>query len=606
MMGIASKLLNKMKRPLAAAAILLTTAGVALAQGGDATSSRTVGPSSGNSPVTMMKQWLRQTPGNCVDASTEFPNGKINYGEHGETKEECAGPQLPGKIWPCTLPPCQTKGPEKMMAWCKEMDTVCGYSKPEVGSCNLSPAVCALALATSSQMLADQLQSPQACMPRAREEQNQQVQQQADNCAAMERAQAGCALDFCASYLRNFTVDDNNKWNKVRNQLFIPMAILLLLPGAILAQTKATVSQGFAVLGDCSPFDGLYRSVVGMFLIPGTYLVVNYGIDLSNSITYTISSEYQRIFGTDMYQDAMAAHIRAFPFRQPAECKNYVPQQEAKMGPLCANNTPFAKFEGKMLDVKLMDPAAGLNIVPPDRANEQTSYGCNAQRQAYNGANACLAMTWNVLCAFQMAYLYYLWFVGPVVAALWVYPSKQLRDAFPSWCEGVLTICFWSLFWNTTILLMACFRGVDDTGTVIMTALNFLSTACVKFAFDFAGLVKDAGKAAAREMQKAAGGSPQPGPNPGPNPCPGPEPAPGVNPPAPQVGPPSPAFDPGGTQVSNSSSSTSNAFSSASFQVPGAESPPLTAAAFSSHSSSSHHGAGAAITGGILTGLGLM
>lgn len=606
MMGTASTLLKKIAPPLTAAVILLATAAGAMAQGsGDATSGRTVGPSSGNSPVTMMKQWLKQTPGNKCDVSSQFPNGMINYGEHGETAEDVDGPQLPGKIWPITLPPSRVHGPEKMMAWAKEMNEVTGYSRPEIGTANLTPAMCALALATSGQMLADQLQSPQASMPRAREEQNQQVQQQADNCAAMERAQSGCALDFCSSYLKNFTVDDNNKWNKIRNQLFVPMAILLLLPGAVLAQTKATVSQGFAVLGDISPFDGIYRSLVGIFLIPGTYLVVNYGIDLSNSITYTISSEYQRIFGTDMYQDAMAAHIRAFPFRQPAEDKNYVPEQEAKMGPLSGGNTPFAKFEGKMLDVKLMDPVAKLNIVPKDRANEQTTYGTNAQRQAYNGANAALAMSWNILCAFQMAYLYYLWFVGPVVAALWVYPSKQLRDAFPSWCEGVLTICFWSLFWNTTILLMACFRGVDDTGTVIMTALNFLSTACVKFAFDFAGLVKDAGRAAAKEMEKAAGGGGRP-PGPGPNPCPGPEPAPGVNPNGPntpQVGPPAPSFDPGTSQVSHNATGGST-FSNASFHVPGTEAPPLsTTAAFNS---SHHHGHGGAIAGAIAGGIGLI
>ena len=38
-----------------------------------------------------------------------------------------------------------------------------------------------------------------------------------------------------------------------------------------------------------------------------------------------------------------------------------------------------------------------------------------------------------------------------VMAALWVYPSKQLRDAFPSWCEGVVILCFWSFFLSVSL-----------------------------------------------------------------------------------------------------------------------------------------------------------
>ena len=36
--------------------------------------------------------------------------------------------------------------------------------------------------------------------------------------------------------------------------------------------------------------------MIALFLIPGSYLVVNYGIDFANSVQYTVSSEYQRLF----------------------------------------------------------------------------------------------------------------------------------------------------------------------------------------------------------------------------------------------------------------------------------------------------------------------
>lgn len=503
------------KLPLALLMALMITApvraGGTTGGAGDASRGSTEYAAHGPSSWATYYRYYLENPEQKVSANKDFPKGMVNYGKNGETKENTEGPLIPGKKWPIITQPYVPQGPEKMMNWAKVMNEVTGYSQEPIGSANLSPAFAALSLGVAGQMLADELQSPQAAMPRAREEQNQQVQQSADNTAAMERQQAGCAIDFVASYLYNFTVDDGNRWNRVRNLLFLPMAILLLLPGAVLAQVKSIASQGMPVLGEMNPFEGIFRAVVAIFLIPGTYLVVNYGIDLANSITLTISDQYKKVFGTDMYKDAMCAHIRAFPFREPIENKNFVPNQEAKMTRLSPNDTPFARLESRMIDVKLMDPCAGLNIVPADRANEQVKYSVNAQRNAYNTANAALAMAWNILCAFQMAYLYYLWFVGPVVAALWVYPMKQLRDAFPSWCEGVITLCFWSLFWNTTVLLMACFRGVDETGTITMTALNFLATACVKFAFDFAGLVKDAGREAARMAERLAHGGGQAG-----------------------------------------------------------------------------------------------
>jgi hypothetical protein len=484
---------------------VFTIAGVACAEGEDG--AQGLQSSRGGSPWATYYRYLEENPEIYAEADRTYPDGQTGYGKNGETEKKVPGPRIPGKIWPIVTQPHIPQGPEKTMNWAKTMDRITGYSQEPIGSVNLSPGFAALSLGVAGQMLADQLQSPQATMPRAREEQNQQVQLSADNTAAMERQQAGCAIDFVASYLYNFTVEEGNKWNQVRNRLFLPMALLLLLPGAILAQVKSIASQGFAVLGEISPFDGIVRSIIAIFMIPGTYLVVNYGIDVANSITKVVSEEYTKTFGTNMYEDAMCAHIRAFPFREPIENKNFVPNQEAKMGRLSPNNTPFAELEGNMINIKLTDPCAKLNVVPADRANEQVKYSVNAQRNAYNTANAALAMAWNILCAFQMAYLYYLWFVGPVVAALWVYPMKQLRDAFPSWCEGVITICFWSLFWSTVVLLMACFRGVDETGTVIMTALNFLATACVKFAFDFAGLVKDAGREAGRMAQRMAEGA---------------------------------------------------------------------------------------------------
>ncbi len=302
--------------------------------------------------------------------------------------------------------------------------------------------------------------------------------------------------------MNNFTTDGGNNWNVLCNNIFFPMGILLLLPGALLTQLRAIMAAGNPILGNINPLEGIQRSVIAIFLIPGTYLVVNYSIDLSNSITFTINSEYFRLFGSDMYKDAICAEIRAFPVRGEQENRNAMDLPVPAMTALVNPSGLFAQFEG-MMENKIEDPCSGIFQSPANRADEAMSSGSIAARLGLNSSNAMLTASWNILCAFQMAYLYYLWFVGPVAAGLWVWPMKQLRGALPSWVEGVITLAFWSLFWNTAILLIACFKGVGETGCILMTALHFLATASVKHAFDFAGLVRAAGQEAASMAEKA-------------------------------------------------------------------------------------------------------
>ncbi len=327
----------------------------------------------------------------------------------------------------------------------------------------------------------------------------------ADVAGQIGHEMAETAISYTSSYLSNFTVEGGNKWNQIRDNIFVPMGILLLLPGAALSQVRAIMAAGNPVLGQVNPFDGILRSIVAIFMIPGTYLVVNYGIDLANSITHTIADEYTRMFGSDMYMDAICHEIKAMPYRLPEENRQTVDIPVSSMGIiLLGNYTPFAQLEADLIAVKIFDPCAGIYIVPPDRSNETVPAAVMAARLMANSSNASLTTSWAILCAFQLAYLYYLWCVGPVVAGLWVWPMKHLRDALPNWVEGVVTLCFWALFWNTIVLLIACFRGVDETGTIIMLALNTMANLTVKFAFDFAGLVRAAGGEAMKLGEKMA------------------------------------------------------------------------------------------------------
>lgn len=312
------------------------------------------------------------------------------------------------------------------------------------------------------------------------------------------RDQGVNAIEFTSKFLTNFTAS-GNKWNDLRNQIFLPIAVLLLLPGAVLAQVKAIAAAGNSAIEQVSPLDGIFRSIVAIFLIPGSILVVNYGIDFANSVSHTIASEYQRVFGKNMYKEAICAEIRAFTPRHAAENDSSL-----KIPPF--NDTPFrhgifSRFESDW--GKLYDPCLGINLGPRDRDDGAAAHSTIIKRFILNSINATLNITWGILTAFQAAFLYYLFFAGPIMAALWVWPLKMFKEAFGHWMESVLTLCFWSLFWNMTILLMAALKGSDDTGIMMMSALDLLAVMSVKFAFDSASIGRGAAQTAERLVNKA-------------------------------------------------------------------------------------------------------
>lgn len=345
------------------------------------------------------------------------------------------------------------------------------------------------------------MHQPKNSTPAAKAGGQAQATQAGNSAGDIAREQAVQAIDYCSRFLKNFTTEKGNKWNKFRDNVFVPIALLILLPGAVVSQVRAIISQGSPVVGQVSAFEGIQRGMISLFLIPGSYLICNYAIDLGNSIQYTVADEYKKLFHSDMYEDAMCAEIRAFGVRYLAENDSSLKTPDWDFSPKHPEGI-FSKAEARLWG-KLVDPCSGLNEVPGNRDDASAQSSTVAARSLMMTTNAAMTTGWSILCAFQMAFFYYLFFVGPVMAALWVWPMKFLRDAFPSWCEGVITLCFWSLFWSTTILLLACFKGTDDTGLFMITAINFLATASVKHAFDFGGLVKAAGQKAAELADKA-------------------------------------------------------------------------------------------------------
>ncbi|PZM77645.1 MAG: hypothetical protein DKT66_25530 [Candidatus Melainabacteria bacterium] len=349
------------------------------------------------------------------------------------------------------------------------------------------------------QQLLSQISDPLRNIPSALASQLAVQTMLGNSFAQITTANANAAINFTGKYLINFTAQEGNIWNKLRNNIFVPIAILLLVPGAVLTQTKVMMSAGNPVIEAGNPFEGILRAVVAMCFIPGSFLVINYGIDFSNSISHTIQEFYKAQFGTDMYADAFKGQQRAFPSRQAAENKNTLSILPglAPMSPFPKGNdvTGLSGLENQLFNNKTFG-ADGTQQAIEGMADELMPSSEVVARLAVFGSNMAVTTIWDLLCTFQLIYLHYLFLVGPIMAAIWVYPVRQLREAWPNWVVGVITLCFWSLFWNTAVLLMALFNNADATGTFIFTALNCLATGSVKFAFDFVGLITEAGHTA--------------------------------------------------------------------------------------------------------------
>lgn len=246
-------------------------------------------------------------------------------------------------------------------------------------------------------------------------------------------------------------------------QVYIPMAILLLLPGAVMTQMKTMVQFGVLKMQDettdtNNPFMGIIRSIIAVFLIPATQLIVSYMIDMGNSLHY--------------------------------ECKKYVKTDEIKK--YVVQQQPDAKVE---MSTNTIEPT---NIDPEgrqerDQAEDDTELGTvndivtqEQQGKSNNGAekltraekeshltqgnnaflnfmNGCLSSALHVLCAFQLVMMCYLFLMGPIAGALYAWPNINKGDpglfnkVFANWLDAVVVLALWRFWWMVVLVTMTTY-----------------------------------------------------------------------------------------------------------------------------------------------------
>ncbi len=195
---------------------------------------------------------------------------------------------------------------------------------------------------------------------------------------------------------------------KMYKHVYIPMALLLLLPGAVLLQIKLMASQ-FANQDEDNqggPFGHILRAMIALFLIPSTQLIMSYSIDVGNSMTYSIAQQFS---ANEIVQWAAG-------------------QQQAK--------------EAKGQEENGMDP---------QEFKDQT------MQMAAGMINMSMGIGLLILAAFQLAMSCYLFLMGPIAAALYAWPGsvgRLFKPVFINWVNAVVTLSLWRFWWVLIVFVM--------------------------------------------------------------------------------------------------------------------------------------------------------
>ncbi len=259
---------------------------------------------------------------------------------------------------------------------------------------------------------------------------------------------AAAAVSSDAAYKE----ESNVIWmvQQMYKKCYVPMAVLFLLPGAVLTQLKSTVAISILGMGNSStyedddsksPFSGIIRSIVAIFLIPATQLTVSYCIDIGNALT-----------------DPVAQQVK----KQEETLMNWVKEQAYASNPSNQDNH-IRNLDAGQLQGKLMGTPS--SSVVQERQSDLTV----TVQNTLNTINAMMSQGLNILNGFQLVMICYLFLLGPIAASLFAWPasvgSGLFKRAFSSWLDAVIVLSLWKFWWCIVLLCMAVrlAHGVDPT-----------------------------------------------------------------------------------------------------------------------------------------------
>jgi hypothetical protein len=193
------------------------------------------------------------------------------------------------------------------------------------------------------------------------------------------------------------------------------------------------VSFGFLSTKDddtVSPFTGIARSIIAIFLIPATQLTLSYVVDVGNALEESCNK----------YVSLPLIYLWA-----EEQIQTFGPDQQGKL----IKNLPIVpmapyrgKFAGMPIKGAILEQVGGLDDALCELANE-----------CYH----MLTIGLNVVSGFQVVMICYLFLMGPLAAAFFAWPSvgrDLFRKAFGSWVDGVVVLSLWKFWWNIVLICM--------------------------------------------------------------------------------------------------------------------------------------------------------
>ncbi len=261
-------------------------------------------------------------------------------------------------------------------------------------------------------------------------------------------------------------------------RVFIPMAILFLLPGAVASQVKGQIGRGFNLgyAEGANPFEGILRSIVAIFLIPSTQVIVSWSIDTGNSMALSVRDWVD----TGMIQD----WARQLSYNTRAERD----QNVLNKGSLISASTAQASTAGSgsgggglgslisslgsaiggtiggwISSLGAFVTASGgdgLGAQQPEQAaiSERVGNLSQIMQLSLNTMMNMASIFLVILGAYQIVMICYLFLLGPLAAAFYAWPQvgkgKLFRGVFGAWVEGVIQVSLWRFYWMVVLAVM--------------------------------------------------------------------------------------------------------------------------------------------------------
>ena len=229
-------------------------------------------------------------------------------------------------------------------------------------------------------------------------------------------------------------------------QVFVPMAILFLLPGAVLSQVKSVVGKGFNLQTpeSQSPFDGILRSIVAVFLIPSTQVIMSWSIDTGNSLAYSCRDYVSLPLIMNWTQQLCYDPKKSDNAIQPpapsgaqggSGGSNGLAAAGAQIGGSIGGSVGAAigSFLGGLLGDAIggyggIGSGLALNQPEAQAVIEQQDWMGQALQSTLNGAMLMASIMLIVLTALQVVLACYMLLLGPISAAFYAWP--QVGEGF--------------------------------------------------------------------------------------------------------------------------------------------------------------------------------